>query len=491
MKILNKIHINHFFVILIFFSSFFSFNYNFLKVVKDSKFLTHSLFSEHMVVDGLINGKDIKGKIFLGRFTEDNDFFSHKNNQQVLKLRFDNETKLKNIKNNLNGEFKKYYSQYGLQVEFFYLLKLIGIEDVNVYKSVSSLLMSIVVALLYFIISKKFSNKTAIIVSLSLITSPLIVSLARNIYWLEFLWFLPILAGLMLGEKNYDTILLKCKFFLIFFLLFLIKMLCGYEYISTIVISSIIPFLIYISWDRKGFKQFINKSILVFLSSIFALIFSLVLQFYKFSDKQVSLKQNLNYMYQVIKIRTVFQDNQSKEEFCRRRQDLNKKEFNFEKFNDCIRNIDKSDKINFLKVFIRYLMFNDFLPWVGNFSNFNENLESPEKSKDWLILKTIWQDINLKNLKKLYDIENQTKIDLLIIIINSMFFVSFVIYSFYKCSFRYKLVIFLSFLAKLSWIVLAYGHSSIHFTQNYVLWYLPLIPFCLIALNYKNFKEIN
>ena len=109
----------------------------------------------------------------------------------------------------------------------------------------------------------------------------------------------------------------------------------------------------------------------------------------------------------------------------------------------------------------------------------------------FLILKNIWRDINLKNLKKLYDIENQTKINLLIIIINSMFFVSFVIYSFYKCSFRYKLVIFFSFLAKLSWIVLAYGHSSIHFSLNYVLWYLPLIPFCLIALNYKNFKEIN
>ena len=85
--------------------------------------INHDIFSEQIVIEGVINGKDEHGKVFLGRITRDNQYFSDQTNTQVRKLKNKKITKLDEIEKNVFGKFKRYASQYGLQVNFFYFLK--------------------------------------------------------------------------------------------------------------------------------------------------------------------------------------------------------------------------------------------------------------------------------------------------------------------------------------------------------------------------------
>ncbi|MBQ7284245.1 MAG: hypothetical protein IJW74_05305, partial [Oscillospiraceae bacterium] len=63
-----------------------------------------------------------------------------------------------------------------------------------------------------------------------------IVNFARNLYWVEFTWFIPVLAGL-LCSVYYDNKKIRVLSCALAFLSVFAKSLCGYEYISTILIA--------------------------------------------------------------------------------------------------------------------------------------------------------------------------------------------------------------------------------------------------------------
>ena len=72
--------------------------------------------------------------------------------------------------------------------------------------------------------------------------SPWVVNFARNLYWVEFTWFIPMLMGLFCSiyvRKKW------CRFlsYIGVFLSVMVKCLCGYEYI-TCVMMAMISFLV-------------------------------------------------------------------------------------------------------------------------------------------------------------------------------------------------------------------------------------------------------
>ena len=69
--------------------------------------------------------------------------------------------------------------------------------------------------------------------------SPWLVNFARNLYWVEFTWFLPMAIGLLISLKLNDK-KFRIPGYLLIFLSIAIKSLCGYEYISTIMVGSIL-----------------------------------------------------------------------------------------------------------------------------------------------------------------------------------------------------------------------------------------------------------
>ena len=84
----------------------------------------------------------------------------------------------------------------------------------------------------------KYNLLLAVIYYLTFLLSPWIVNFARNLYWVEFTWFIPMAIGLFCSININNKI---CRFtsYLLAFFSILIKCLCGYEYISTIMLSMI------------------------------------------------------------------------------------------------------------------------------------------------------------------------------------------------------------------------------------------------------------
>ena len=85
---------------------------------------------------------------------------------------------------------------------------------------------------------------------------PTISRFARNLYWAEFLWYIPLLLGLMC--LNYPG-----RRFIIYPLIFIsifIKCLCGYEFLSSILISEVMfiicDFIICKQNRKQLFKTF-------------------------------------------------------------------------------------------------------------------------------------------------------------------------------------------------------------------------------------------
>ena len=107
----------------------------------------------------------------------------------------------------------------------------------------------------------------AFIFYITFLLSPWIVNFARNLYWVEFTWFLPMLIGLYCSYRIHSK---NCRIFCYVagFLTIAAKCLCGYEYISTIMLG-LIAFLL-IDFLKSVFEKDFKKSKLLF-NTIFIL----------------------------------------------------------------------------------------------------------------------------------------------------------------------------------------------------------------------------
>ena len=136
------------------------------------------------------------------------------------------------------GSFEVYKSQYGLQGKIFVRLAR-WIKDENFLTPLcllSSIAMALTAVLIVFLVSKKYNSILAACFLATFTLSPWIVNFSRNIYWVEFTWFLPMAAGLLCAWKIKERKYRIISYFLAFMTIF-IKSLCGYEYISSIMIG--------------------------------------------------------------------------------------------------------------------------------------------------------------------------------------------------------------------------------------------------------------
>jgi hypothetical protein len=83
-----------------------------------------------------------------------------------------------------------------------------------------------------------------------LVLAPWVVAFARNMYWVEFTLFLPFIFSFVFYEWFQARRKLSW-FYAIIALLMLLKCLSGYEYITTIAVSALVPVVFYELWRRK------------------------------------------------------------------------------------------------------------------------------------------------------------------------------------------------------------------------------------------------
>lgn len=139
------------------------------------------------------------------------------------------------------GVWQTYISQFGLQGKAFQKLASFfnDYEDAVAFaRWLCSVLLALVLIGIVLLANKKFNILLAGCFYVVFLLSPWIVNFANNLYWVEFTWFLPMLVGIFCSVKI-ENIKIRILSYGLVFLAVLVKCLCGYEYISAIMISAV------------------------------------------------------------------------------------------------------------------------------------------------------------------------------------------------------------------------------------------------------------
>lgn len=326
-----------------------------------------------------------------------------------------------------------YQSQYGLQGKIF--SRLFDLKDVDLIHSCISLgsafVLSGIILLSYYKYNLLFSFVNFTVFALS----PWIVCFARNMYWVVPTWFLPILVGLFISLKYKNKFLLLIGYISIFFAIF-VKSLCGYEYLSTIMIAMIMFLCVdaVLSVLKRDYKQFILLLKIIFfvgLISIFAFCVAICLHAMLRNGADGGVFKGLSLIYKedVLRI-TASSDPEVLKSFS---------PILAESINSTISDI-----------YSRYLHF-----------------DSAACNKYILF------GLEFLSLKKLIAL--------------AILFLSLKVIFDKKVTFEVPFLI-ISFIATSSWLILARGHSYIHIHMNYVLWYFGFIQICIYIIADGMFK---
>lgn len=142
------------------------------------------------------------------------------------------------------GILRLYPSQFGLQGKVFRQIAM-RLEEENTLQCINllcSIATAVVFMIIVIIINKKYNFLLAACFFVTFLLSPWVVNFARNLYWVEFTWFVPMMVGLFCAWKIDNQ---KCRVisYIGAFISILGKCLCGYEYISAIMMG-LIAFLL-------------------------------------------------------------------------------------------------------------------------------------------------------------------------------------------------------------------------------------------------------
>ncbi len=175
----------------------------------------------------------------------------------------------------VDGKLLAYKSQYGLQGKIFRHLAIHtnGLKTIESFHLICTLATATVFICIVFLIFKKYNLLLALCFFITFWLSPWIVNFARNLYWVEFTWFLPMLIGLFLSLKI-ESIKYRIICYFAIFISITVKCLCGYEYISTIMIG-LIAFL-FIDLVKAVVDKNREKSFLIFKTIVIVGIVALI-----------------------------------------------------------------------------------------------------------------------------------------------------------------------------------------------------------------------
>ena len=248
-----------------------------------------------------------------------------------------------------------------------------------------------------------------------------------------FLIILPFIVTITFYQFNiqHQNHFLKKRVNLLYVLIFfavLIKSLSGYEYISTILISTVTPLIFFAIRDNWGFKQFAVRFVLVGLSGLTGFFAAIFLHFMQLAYVFGSYTEGLAKLWITIAKRTHGDPNTVHEVYR------------------------ASLESNVLDVIWKYWnghAFNlDSLIGFGGLITFGALILTLLTLSSAITILTL-SSKNFKKIKKLN-----------LAAVSTLWF---------------------SVLAPLSWHSLAKGHSYIHIHMNHVLWY---VPFLLIGFAY-------
>lgn len=401
---------------------FLSFNFNFFHSVNHKKFYTFQSDSEGLIVGRLVKSHNdgvFSSQGRLGRYYE-LDGDMNANQTKLLSGVIE------------GGQYREYSSQLGLQGMIFSRLDIylstFNIKSENrikLYHAIMSLLLALVIALIIYMLYSDIGLEASLVIFLSILLSKWPVYMAKNIYWMLVFMFLPFFITILscsLEDKGK-----KICFFVVSLAVMLsvcIKSLMGYEYITTVLIASVTPlvyFAVKNNWPRK---IFISRFILVSFFSLLGFILAIILHIYQLELATGSISEAAD----LIKERVLVRTQASPETYL----------------NTPFYDSQQSSVFYILYVFLikggSFRLKIPYLFWILVFAYISFKVYSPK-------ITSFYKENNLRILKALV------------------------------------ITVWFSFLAPISWFILAKSHSYIH-NINYIVWHIPFMIFGFALVGY-------
>lgn len=319
------------------------------------------------------------------------------------------------------GEYMPYNSQYGLQGKVFKVLSSF-IDNDNIVELLNLLCCfatAITFSLIVLLIQRKYNSCMAVMFYITFMLSPWIVNFARNMYWVEFTWFIPMLIGLICSLYT-DNKIVRISSYIATLVAMCIKCLCGYEYISTVMLAMIV-FLIadfadaYIKKDKNAAKLYFRTVVIIGVSALIGFMVAMCIH--------AQIRGNGEIMSGIKMI--------IKEDVLRRTNGAN--------LNDLNENYWPSLNASIWETLCKYF-------------DFPTEIITGIRGNLFPLLCIVPLCVFLIDYKR-------KEIDVKKIVMYFMFFA-----------------------ASISWFVLAKSHSYIHTHMNYVLWYLGFVQIALYII---------
>lgn len=321
------------------------------------------------------------------------------------------------------GAFKEYVSQVGLQGKIYSIFADIFNynNEVKIIRITNCIFLAIILIGICLLISQKYNQLLGTVFFVVFWLSPWIIKFAPSMYWVEFLWFLPMLIGLYC-LINIDKKRTRIVCYIFIGLAIMLKSLCGYEYITNVMLGGIEFFLIEIilamfKKDRKKLLSLLKTTFFLGISSIVGFMLALTVH--------SILRGNGDIITGLVKII---------------KEDAMRRTFSIGIQNSALNDIAlESIEASVVSVFIKYCNFStDIILGIPG---------------------------NLFNLISFMPI-----------------FIC--VYNFYKRRKTNNFVVFyfVSLLVSASWFILGKGHSYIHTSLNFVMWYFGFVQFCIYII---------
>lgn len=243
--------------------------------------VTNKIITYEMTSDSLVYGR-----ILNDYFNINNNKFLQGKNIELISL----ENKIN--QNSLNEYFfhKKelsqslYTPQFGFQGNIYsFIYKKLNIKNINFLYNINTLLLVIMIFFFLNYILLELGTFSMVLAGLSLVLYPTLLLISKSMYWIIWITYLPMVATMYLIKSNRG---IKWYFYSSFVLV-LLKCLCGYELISTILVNMELPIIYYGLKNYKERKENIKKVIFSFLGGILGFVVAVLshlLRLYKLTN---------------------------------------------------------------------------------------------------------------------------------------------------------------------------------------------------------------
>lgn len=446
---------------------FLSFLDNRFGVVDERWFKAFEVESEQLVLDGLLHATRTGAAAVLGRYSRPDEPDARARARELYAT------------GSHAGEFERYESQYGLQASVMQplsaALRTLGVkDDLWAMHALLALAMAMAIGAMAHGLARLLPPGLALAFAATLTLSPWITVMARNLYWVPFTWYLPFIAAVYLAAGSYRSGRTFATLLAILFATYLLKLLCGYEFVTSIGLAASVP-LVYAGvrdeqrWQAIAGRVLANGAVLVL-----ALLAAAALHAGTspggvsagWSKVAITAEKRLS--------------SATPMETARRACDGDA---------TCEKMIAQSLAANPWEVTARYFRLSDTLPWVSAV-----RMDAQERLTLRLAL-GLGDGVGLGPRQDGAPVPRTEPTTLMgtvdaalqfaLIVIDRAAFPMLLLalgllFTHIEPALRWSALFALG--APLSWFFLAKGHSAIHMHMNHVLWSLPFVPWCVMAV---------